>query len=178
MIQGSRGARAFFSASGIVTRLIARASGFQPVPSRQRARGSFLFALRRKVRNDPIYELEPGQTVVLRDFKHWSAGLVTDSGERLARISGALQLGTSQRGKMVEILLAQTRAVSIGESGNVVGAELCGRHTIKQHGRRREIDVPQLCVSLDCLGNRETVGGRNLDNRTAAPIADHLRDVA
>src|SRR5215472_7731151 len=118
MIQGSRGARAFFSASGIVTRLIARASGFQPVASRQRARGSFLFGLRRKVRNDPIYELEPGQTVVLRDFKDRSAGLVTDSGERLAGVGGVLQLGAGQRGKMVEIFLAQPRAVSIGKSGN------------------------------------------------------------
>src|SRR5580704_15489122 len=40
------------------------------------------------------------------------------------------------------------------------------------------MDAAQLRVSLDSFGNRKTVGGRDLDDRAIAAVAQHLRNIA
>ena len=74
--------------------------------------------------------------------------------------------------------LRDARSAAIGQRRYVVGVEFGRRHPVENHGGRREMDTAQLRVSLDSFGNRKTVGGRDLDDRAIAPVAQHLRNVA
>src|SRR5208282_4416679 len=121
MIHGSRGARTLFSLSGIATRLVVEAPGFQPLfggrrsmPMRRAGRG-FIFAKAAKLGRDAIDQLDSGKAAVLGDREHRSAGLVADSLDRLARFRRAIQLRLCERGQMLEIPFAQMGSAAIAQ---------------------------------------------------------------
>src|SRR5580704_14334639 len=121
-------------------RLISSLAGRRSA-SKRRAGRRLRIELAGEFGGDSIDERDSRKAAMFGDLQHRTVRLRADSRECLARLHCAAQLRLCELRQMIEVLLAQMRAAAIAQRGYVVGVELCRRHPIEQHRRRREMDT-------------------------------------